>query len=320
MLELGLHQGGESILDLYGTTADATPTAIATPGSVSLAVSSLTAPNGVAARWKATIPGALTDSPGEISVTWSWQESSVNRTRKFYFDVVEPYVYPISAAERLGFSTDPQSIGYRSIEEIVAAERIARYTIDAYTGVEFGSSNGTVTVTGQGNDTLVVDKYIRSVSRIWKNDRLVYDPAAIVPLNEFGYPIIITETGVSISIEAEGVNLYESELQTLSTIRRSPRGGHQADAGRRAAFVNGASYKIEGSFGFQSIPVVITECAIMLINDFLCSDSTWRRKYISDMRTQDWSIKYSAEVNRGTGNAIVDDLLDEYRQSHIVII
>lgn len=303
----------------YATSAVGTftGTAAVALAPIQLAVTPGVAPYGVSQRWEGAIPEIATVTEQQETVTWSWTQSGRARTKEIQYNVVAPYVHPVDAAYRLGFSLDPASPSYRSSDEVYAAEKMARYAIEAYTNGFFGNRLDTTEELGQGTDVLVISDFITKVHKLWENDTLVYHDGV---LNNFGYPIVITGSKQGIRIQAE-MDLVEYSSEYTGNLGISDSNYYRGNPSfRYPAFRQTWNYKIEGQFGFDSVPSEISECAIMLINDYLCSDSTWRRKYITDIKTSDWNISFGSGSTKGTGNAVVDTILDGFARHSMLVI
>jgi hypothetical protein len=303
----------------YATSAAGTftGTAAVALAPIQLSVTLGTAPYGVSQRWQAVVPEIATTTEQEETVTWSWTQSARPRGRDIEYNVVAPYVHPVDAAYRLGFSLDPTSPSYRSADEVYAAEKMARYAIEAYTGEFFGNRIDTTEELGQGTDILVVPNFITTVHKLWENDTLVYHAGV---LNNFGYPIVITDSKQAIRIQAE-MDIVEYSSEYTGNLDISDNNYYKGNPTLRyPAFRDGWNYKVQGQFGFESVPSEISECAIMLINDYLCADSAWRRKYVTDIKTSDWAISFGSDSTTGTGNATVDAILDGFSRHSMLVI
>ena len=303
----------------YATSAVGTFTGTASVAltPVQLSVTLGTAPVGVSQRWEGTIPEIATTTEQTEDVTWYWTQGGKDRDRVIEYNVVAPYVHPVDAAYRLGFSLDPANANYRSPEEVYGAERLARFAIEAYTNAFFGNRLDSIQEFGQNTDILVVGDYINSVHKLYENDTLIYHNDE---LNLLGHPLAITDTKQAIRIQSEQ-NLIEYSSEYTGTNYNTESNYINGDVSIRfPTFRNGYSYIVIGQLGFQSVPSEIVECAIMLINDYLCSEDTWRRKYITDIKTSDWNISFGPGSTRGTGNATVDTILDGFARHSIVVI
>lgn len=223
-------------------------------------------------------------------------------TTKYF--VVRPYASIGEIVEASGFGTDRSDRMYKSNEEISAAERWARYKINAYTGQRFELKNKNVEVIGDGTDVLLMPERIEFVDKIWENDVLIYD--ASVPSNQYSFEITPTNYAIRL-IKDPGLDVFESYP-------------YQEDFPDPAFFSNGHRYTIKGSFGWADVPSEIYESAIMLANDFFYQDRVWKEKYVKKMQTGDWNVDISAQAFNGTGNSTVDRILEPFIANRMVII
>lgn len=293
--------------DLYNTTATGTPTAVlkrdGSPDQ-NLTVSAATAPTGVTQRWRAYISIDETADPGVFSVTWAAVVGGETITKVDYFEVVTPYVTPEELAAKYNWSFNPSDANYRSRDDVVAAERIARYTINSYTRRTWGPQQKTVSSYGQNTDVLTLTEPIVSISELYENGELV---RTNTDFTKFGYDVEVTETGFGIrTISPDYLDLDEQESLRVTGV-----------AGK---FRQGYRYTVKGTFGSSIIPQVINDCTSILANDYLCKDASWRAKYINHVQMRDWKFNFEKEAFRGTGNLIVDRLLSDFRPLGFSII
>jgi hypothetical protein len=301
-MEIYVGQSDYIYLDLFVTTATGTPTAtLIRAGSANLPLTvSLVSPTpaGTVQRWQAYIPLTQTVSAGDFSVTWTAVVGSENITVNQYYEVVTPYVLPEELAATYGWSFNPLDSNYRPREEVAAAERIARYTINSYTRRAFGPVTKSVVAYGQNTDVLVLGEPIVSPTKMYENGELVVTVGG--DFTKFGYDIEVTETGSAIRVVSpDFLDLDEYESQRIT--------------GTAGKFRAGYRYTVEGVFGTASIPQIVKDCVGMLANDYLCRDATWRNRYINHVQMRDWKFTFEKEAFRGTGNLTVDRLLGDYQ-------
>jgi len=294
--------------DIYNSTASGTPTAtLVRTGAVNapLTVSSATTNPGATQSWKAYIPLAETTADGEFVVQWAATVGGEQATKADYVEVVTPYISPEEIASKYGWSFNSGDANYKPRQDVVDAERIARYTINAYTRSYFSPKIKSVDAYGQNTDVLYVDENVRSISKLYQNGELVIDG---IDISKFGWAVEPTETGKGIRIvDPDFSDLYETE-----TIRVPGTG--------RAAFKQGFRYTVVGGFGYAYVPSIIAEATAMLVNDYMCRDAIWRARYINKVEMRDWKFTFEKEAFRGTGNLIVDNLLKDFRDLGIFVI
>ena len=74
-------------------------------------------------------------------------------------------------------------------------------------------------------------------------------------------------------------------------------------------------YKIYVESGYTSVPSDITKAVKFLMEDIACGKMDYYKKYVSDYKTDQYSLKFDARVFEGTGNILVDKILSKYRKS-----
>lgn len=255
-------------------------------------------------EYEYTLNSTSTSVDRVLQVTWTYSINSRQTIETEYVYVITPYATVDEITEELGFSSRPEDYNYFSYDKIKSAERTARMIINTELGYVIGKKSKEVTCYGSGADVLYVGEKMISISTLKENDEVVISPTS----NTFGYPVEITETGYSLRIVPNtGEDIYEQEII-------DPAG---YNVGR---FRNGYRYDISGVFGWNYIPSEIKQCVFLLVNDLLCSESTWRTKYLKKINSGQMSVEMSSLSFTGTGNAIVDSLLQQFKSIQAVVI
>lgn len=223
--------------------------------------------------------------------------------RKTYVPI-RPYATVEEIVEASGFGTDVSDRNYKSYQEILAAERYARFKINAYTGQKFEYVNKTHLIVGDGTDVLLMPERIESISKIYENDVLVYDSS--LSSNQYSFEISPTNYAIRL-IKDPGLDVFETYP-------------YQEDFPEPAFFSVGTTYKVQGMFGWKNVPSEVYDSAIRLANDFFYQDSIWKEKYVKKMQTGDWNVEVSAQAFTGTGNSMVDRILEPFIVNRMVII
>lgn len=233
-------------------------------------------------------------SDGQLTVTWSFLiPSSGAYTRTMYYDVVTPLLDYSDVKEIIG--TD------KTDAEAYAAEASARYIIQAHTGQSFGKYVGPIEVTGSG------ENWLRLPRRLITLDSINDDTVSVnwVTLRGDGW-------------------FLDSKLIGAPTIRADFDGWHQVpDSGVITApprwaraligFPATFEFKINGTWGWNSVPAPVVRAAKLLINDYACGDSIYRDRYIDAISGPDWRIEFNDGAFTSTGNVQADQLLGDYK-------
>lgn len=253
------------------------------------------------------MPASATQTDTVLKVEWSYQLGGKSVSETEYVYVITPYATIDEIVAELGYSSRPEDTNYYPYEKIKSAERAARMMINNQLGFSFGKEVSTITAYGSGADVLVVPEKILSVDKIYENDELVVDISG--NYNIFGFEVEITETGYGIRIVPPnpGDDISEQEEFDYTGLTK----------GR---FRDGYRYDVQGVIGWNYIPVEIKQCVFFLVNDLLCNDSMWRTRYVKKINGPQMSVELSSLSFNGTGNAVVDSILQKFKMLQVVII
>lgn len=248
-----------------------------------------------------------TSSEKVLRLLWRYSVHGLLVTNTEYLYVVNPYVTVDETILELGYSSRIEDPNYFPFEKIVSAERTARMMINEYLGFSIGKKEGTIVCYGTGSDILPLYSKVVDVVKLTENDQLVIDHET--GYNIFGNDIEVTETGYGVRIipSNPGDNIDEQEI--IDVFGNS-----------KGKFREGYRYEVYGIIGWNYIPLEIKQAAFLLINDLLCSDSSWRTKYIKKINNGQMSVEISGLTYHGTGNAIADSILNKFRMIQAVII
>lgn len=253
------------------------------------------------------IPIELLQYDRILKIEWSYdvEESEIKEVDFVY--VVTPYSTIDEIIYELGYSMRPEDSNYFSYEKIRSASRVARMMINTELGFSIKKESKTVTAYGDGADVLVLPEKIISISSLSENDELMIDNSN--NYNIFGFGVELTETGYGIRVipPSPGDDIDEQENFDYTGFT----------SGR---FRNGYRYEITGVFGWSHVPVEIKQCMYLLVNDLLCNDSLWRSKYVKKINSGQMSVELSSQSFNGTGNALVDSILQKFKMIQAVII
>jgi GTPase SAR1 family protein len=250
------------------------------------------------------IPSSVNNAERSIVISWEYELLSEEKVFAEHSYVVSPYVTVEEIISELELSDTPGDPRYYSEDQIRSAERGARMMINAFIGRKVSAHYGISTAYGTGADVLQYDEKINSFSRLIENDVVVIDIDN--DINTFGYAIETTETGHGIRIVAPGENINESPVITI--------------IGSTGSFKDGYRYELDGVFGWKYLPMEIKQAAFLLVNDFLCDDSTWTQKYVRKLNLGSMAISFSNSAYAGTGNFIADSLLSGFKSFGVVVI
>ena len=238
---------------------------------------------------------------------WSYVLNSSSVTQSTFYEIATPYATVSDIIDYYEFGTNPSDLNYRPYEQIRNAERLARTVIDGYTSQKFGKRSGWQEVFGNGSDACFLTEPMLQIDKMYENDILVYDKTSSPSVNQFGFEIMITQTSKTVRIVNAGWDVrYDNNIDPSILYY-----------GR---FRNNSRYKFEGVIGWNYVPPNVKLSAVMLAGDYLAHDAAWRIKYLKEVSLSEISFKMANGAFNGTGNLLVDNMLDMYRNVGIVII
>ncbi len=255
----------------------------------------VTYPSAIAGQ-DVAVPYAITREDGDFDTLWTYTVEGVQYTRRDTNTVVTPlFKYPdlVAFDAKLAPITEPQAI---------RLERTIRSVIEILTGQTFGYEYDVITVMGNGANKIALPKRLVSADSM---------TAAGTYLNG---TYTISNDGWTLQANAAGSWLEELEAQVnVQPPIRDPYANG-------TIFRDGAPYTIAGYFGYLGVPDDIVLAAMTLAGDYGCDEAAWRDRYIANIRSADWRIEFNPLTWHGTGNVIVDQLLDKYKKHNMVVI
>lgn len=242
-----------------------------------------------------------------LRAEWSYQLSGQNVTKSSYHQIVNPYTTVSDIMDYYNYGVKPSDINYVHPDEIRRAERLARTVINGYSGQQFGKRYGSQEVFGAGSDAIFLTEPMLSIDKMYENDRLAIDNTASPAYNNFGFPLELSQTNKIIRIVNVDWDIrYDNNIDP--TVLYYGR------------FRNNSRYRFQGIIGWNYVPADIKLAATLLAGDYLSNDAAWRIKYLSEVSLSEVSFKMKAGAYNGTGNLLVDNILDSYRNTGIVVI
>lgn len=189
---------------------------------------------------------------------------------------------------------EPSQISQSKVERL---EKYARAYID--TNIDrFYFEKKYISSYGQGSDAINFTERVYGISKIWEDEKLVYDPST--SLNDFELLLSISPSSYQIKMIEPG---EETNEWYQKRIFPNP-----------VAFKKNVDYKFYGEFGWLSIPNDINYATILLINEYLCSDFNYKARGVSSASNDSFSVKYMDSAMSASGNAYIDSILSPYKK------
>jgi hypothetical protein len=214
-----------------------------------------------------------------------------------FYELIRPYV-------------DPNTLGTTASEiaEYKVLELVARSMIDTFCPEGFYNKKITVVGTGNGSDYFSLWEKIYRVFKVYENNVLVYDRSD-PDLSEYQYAITPDKTAIQrIRADVLELNRFESTAQNLPVA--SGDLGYYGYEG--ISFPSGYDYTFVVDHGYLNVPEDVEYAAKLLIEDLKCGKLDYYKRYVTTYNTDQFRIQFDKAMLGGTGNFLVDKILDKY--------
>lgn len=230
--------------------------------------------------------------------------------------IVRPYV-------------DPRTLGTTATEIATAQynERIARAIIDSLISRGFTFEKKVLEVVGQGTDYMPVWETIYDISEVWENGVKVYDNTLNPPYLT-DYTFMVTKDRSAIVKVPVAAVATEMQNRAERKPTKYPYAGSDSfyayapyenfdnawlnTRNQSVSFPEGYDYIFVYEAGYKVIPNDVRDAVKMLIDDIACGKIDHYKAYVTDYETDQFKIKYDPSKFFGTGNILVDIILDKY--------
>jgi hypothetical protein len=209
------------------------------------------------------------------------------------------------------------------VQELKQYEYVAKSIIDSITG-GFNYKRETVETVGLGNDYLPLPYRLNKIVKVIENNVIVFNSEDEESTNIKEY--YITPDHSTISIPMPYILGGYNRLQSKPVVPQMPASDSftlyntndsaniiQSLAGS-PFFPSGWDYTVVVEAGWPIIPNDIKYCMRLLINDLKCDNLPYANAYISEYKSDQFSVKIEKESfsKNMTGNRIVDKILSAY--------
>lgn len=210
-------------------------------------------------------------------------------------DIIRPYVN----ANKVGTTAS-------EIAEYRMQELLARAIIDTIIANGFYNYKRVIQAVGQGTDYFPLWYDTNKILKVYENNVLVYD-VETPETNEYEYIITLDNSAVQRSI----IDPYNRAEQAAPNfpVARGDLGyyGYQS-----VAFPAGYDYTFIVDSGYKTVPSDVEIATQALIEDIKCGKLDYYKRYVTSYNTDQFRIQFDKSVLSGTGNMLVDKILDKY--------
>jgi hypothetical protein len=219
---------------------------------------------------------------------------------------------------------NPNTLGTTATEiaEYTEYEFLARAIIDSIVPFGFYYTTYWLETTGQNTDYLPLWLKTYKILEVYENTELVYDysqdPAA---LGDWNYLLTKDKTAIIkdpvqpidainyLASNPVGVDLATSDSFEIYDTQDS---GNTFALKPGVTFPMDVDYLMKLEVGYKVVPYDIQQATKMLINDIKCGKLEYFKRGIVNYSTDQYRMQIDKSFLDGTGNLIVDKILDKY--------
>jgi hypothetical protein len=248
-------------------------------------------------------------------------KSKVEYDREFLFRAIDPINNePVIDTNLTVYRPyiDPNMLGTteQEIAEYKELEIVARKIIDSYCEDGFYNHKLVVQQVGQGTDYFPLWHETSKVLKVYENDILVYDVDDTETQWEYVYKVMLDNSAIYRYASVTGEHAIEYnrlEYNPTKTPHAIGDLGFYGRSGQGVAFPRGYDYTFVLDAGFKAVPPEIEIATKYLINDIKNNDTEYYKRFITQYKTDQFDVKFDPKVLGGTGNLLVDKILDNYK-------
>jgi len=254
-------------------------------------------------------------SDANSQITYSITQAKAQFDRQFLFrvlnssggiildsnlDVLRPYI-------------DYRTLGNTAseIQEYKTLELVARSLIDAVVTDGFYNNKHIIETNGSGSDYFPIWEDVNKVLKVYRDNVLIYDVDAEDPAdNEAIYTITLDNSAIIRVENTEYDRLQSAPLELPGAIGDLGSGSFYG-----IAFPKTCDFLFVLDVGFKAVPPDVEYATKLLIEDLKCGKLNYYNRYITSYNTDQFRIQFDKSMLSGTGNMIVDKILDKYTKT-----
>ena len=210
-------------------------------------------------------------------------------------DIIRPYVN----ANKIGDTAS-------EIAEYRMHELLARAIIDTIIPNGFYNYKKVIQAVGQGSDYFPLWYDTNKILKVYENNVLVYD-VETPSENICDYVITLDNSAVQRVLTGNWNRAENAPPNLPISIGDLGYFGYNT-----VSFPAGYDYTFIVDSGYKTIPSDVEVATRALIEDIKCGKLDYYKRYVTSYNTDQFTIQFDKAVFSGTGNMLVDKILDKY--------
>lgn len=255
-------------------------------------------------------------SNSNSKVSYTFNQSELLTDRNFLFQVLDEndsiVVEDTVSIYRPYVNSNLMASTASEIKEYQELEMVARSIIDTIVRDGFYNVKKIVQGVGQGSDYFSMWEKFNKILKVYENNVLVYD---------FETPednlYVFNSTGDNSGVQRV-VNSEYNRVEQGSIVMPPAYGDlGSVGSGRVVDFPRGYDYIFVLDSGYKTVPTDVEYATKLLIDDLKCGKLDYYKRYVTAYNTDQYEIEFDKSILAGTGNMIVDKILDKYLKNII---
>ena len=210
-------------------------------------------------------------------------------------DIIRPYVN----ANKIGDTAS-------EIAEYRMHELLARAIIDTIIPNGFYNYKKVIQAVGQGSDYFPLWYDTNKILKVYENNVLVYD-VDTPSENICDYVITLDNSAVQRVLTGNWNRAENAPPNLPISVGDLGYFGYNT-----VSFPAGYDYTFIVDSGYKTIPSDVEIATRALIEDIKCGKLDYYKRYVTSYNTDQFTIQFDKAVFSGTGNMLVDKILDKY--------
>lgn len=250
-------------------------------------------------------------SSANSQVTYSITQDMALTDRSFFFQILDEdeTIVVESTIDLTRPYVDPNSLGSTASEiaEYTQLEMVARSIIDTIIAEGFYNKKVILQGVGQGSDYFSIWNRYNKILKVYENNVLVFDYDT-PDENIYDFKITADNSAIQRTLSGE-YNRVEQGALVLP-----PAYGDLGQIGTFKAvdFPRGFDYTFVLDYGYKEVPGDVEYATKLLIEDLKCGKLDYYNRYVKSYNTDQYKIEFDKRMFDGTGNMIVDKIIDKY--------
>jgi hypothetical protein len=128
----------------------------------------------------------------------------------------------------------------------------------------------------------------------------------------YEYKTLLDNSAIA-RVEADGYYNRNESTPLRIPAASGDLGAYSGASDNYVAFPSGFDYTFILDAGFKTVPPDIQLAAKILVEELKCGTNLYYNKYVTEYSTDQFDVKFATDFLKGTGNIIVDKILNNYK-------